>query len=150
MPLIRFTSKGDAWNFLWEKVRDNDLCPKLSGLQVAKGLCFDYQTGECRGACMGIETIKKYNKRVNKAIQSFREDGETVAILGQGRDYGEQSVVLVEKGSYLGFGFINQDVTISDFETAKTHIRFSVETPTVQNLINSYLTNPRGAELIMF
>jgi DNA polymerase-3 subunit epsilon len=149
-PLIRFSSKGEAWNFLWEKVRDFDLCPKLCGLQVAKGLCFDYQTGECHGACMGVETVKKYNKRIAKAIQSFKDDGETVAIVGKGRSRGEQSLVLVEKGNYVGYGFFDQDASITDFETAKTYVRPSVETPTVQNLINSYLTNPRGAELITF
>src|SRR5690606_379061 len=59
-PLIRFSTKGDAWNFLWQKVREMDLCPKLSGLQTAKGLCFEYQADACKGSCMGIETPKKY------------------------------------------------------------------------------------------
>lgn len=147
-PLIRFSSKGEVWNFLWEKVRDYKLCPKLSGLQVAKGLCFDYQSGECHGACMGIESVRKYNKRVEKAIRSFREDGETVAIVGRGRSMEENSLVLIEKGNYLGFGFIDREVSIVDFESARNYIRPSVETPTVQNLINSYLTNPRGAQVI--
>lgn len=149
-PLIRFSSKGDAWNFLWEKVREFDLCPKLSGLQTAKGLCFDFQTGECKGACMGVETVKRYNKRVEKAILAFSGDGETAAIIGRGRNMEEQSLVLIEKGNYIGFGFFDQSVSIGDFESAKTFIKPSVETRTVQNLINSYLTNPRGAELIVF
>lgn len=150
-PLIRFSSKGDAWNFLWEKVHDFELCPKLSGLQLAKGLCFEHQTGECHGACMGVETTKKYNKRVEKAIRSFKEDGETAAIIGLGRSAEEKSLVLVEKGNYLGFGFFDRQFTsIADFESAKSLIKPSFETPTVQNLINSYLTNPRGAEVLMF
>jgi DNA polymerase-3 subunit epsilon len=149
-PLMRFSSKGETWNFLWEKVRDFDLCPKLCGLQVAKGLCFDYQTGECHGACMGIESVKKYNKRVLKAIHAFKESAETVAIVGKGRSLGEQSIVLVENGNYIGYGFFGQDASIADFETAKTFVSPSKETPTVQNLINSYLNNPRGAELIVF
>jgi DNA polymerase III subunit epsilon len=150
-PLMRFSSKGDAWNFLWEKVHDFDLCPKLSGLQISKGLCFEHQTGECHGACIGIESTKKYNKRVEKAIRSFKEDGETAAIIGRGRSAEEQSVVLVEKGNYLGFGFFDRQITsIADFEAAKLLIKPSFETPTVQNLINSYLTNPRGAEVLMF
>ncbi len=57
-PLITFSSKGDAWNFWWEKVKEFDLCPKLSGLQVAKGPCFSYQSGSCAGACQGIESVK--------------------------------------------------------------------------------------------
>ena len=149
-PLIKFTSKGDAWNFLWEKVREFELCPKLSGLQIAKGLCFEYQTGGCHGACMCMETLKRYNKRVERAVEAFTSQGETVAIIGKGRNTDEQSLVLVEKGSYLGFGFVENNVSISDFDSARNFVRKSVETPTVQNLINSYLMNPRGAEVINF
>jgi DNA polymerase-3 subunit epsilon len=148
-PLMKFSSKGDAWNFLWEKVREFDLCPKLSGLQVAKGLCFNYQTGECSGACMGIETIRKYNKKINKAIQSFTIEGNTVAIIGQGRSLDEHSMVLIEKGNYFGYGFFDREVSISNVESARIYVKQSIETPTVQNLINSYLTNPRGAQVVV-
>jgi DNA polymerase III subunit epsilon len=149
-PLIRFSSKGEAWNFLWEKVREFSLCPKLSGLQVSKGLCFNYQTGECKGACMCIETVKKYNRKIEKTIASFSGQGSSVAIIGKGRRTDEQSLVLVERGNYLGFGYFDSNVSISDLDSARTYIRTSVETPTVQNLINSYITNPRGAEVITF
>ena len=100
-PLVRFSSKGEAWNFLWEKVREFDLCPKLCGLQVAKGLCFNYQTGECHGACEGVETVKRYNKRIQKAIDTFKSTGSSAAIIGKGRNIDEQSLVLVDKGTYL-------------------------------------------------
>lgn len=149
-PLIRFTTKGDAWNFLWQKVRTYELCPKLSGLQVAKGLCFEYQTGGCHGACMGVETVKKYNKRAQQAMDSLHEKGNSVAIIGRGRHNDEQSLVLVESGSYFGFGFFDREVAISNLESARQYVRKSTETPTVQNLINSYLMNPRGAEVITF
>jgi DNA polymerase-3 subunit epsilon len=149
-PLIRFSSKGDAWNFLWEKVREFNLCPKLCGLQLAKGLCFNYQTGECHGACEGVETVKKYNKRIQKAIDTFKVAGNSAAIIGKGRNIDEQSLVLVDKGTYCGFGYIAKDVSIADFESARTYVRSSTETPIVQNLINSYLTNPRGTEVVLF
>ncbi|HYG02169.1 MAG TPA: exonuclease domain-containing protein [Chryseosolibacter sp.] len=149
-PLIRFTSKGDAWNFLWAKVREFDLCPKLSGLQVTKGLCFDYQSGECKGACMCLESESGYNSKTEKAIQSFRGEGQTVAIIGKGRRLDEQSLVLVEDGSYFGFGFFDRQAGISDLESARNFVRRSIETPTVQNLINSYLMNPRGSQVVIF
>jgi len=150
LPLIRFSSKGEAWNFLWEKVRDFDLCPKLSGLQISKGLCFDYQSGACHGACMGVESTKKYNKRVEKSIASFKDEGETVAIIGKGRNNEEQSLVLVEKGAYVGYGFFDQAASITDFESARNYVTQGVETRIVQNLINSYITNPRGLEIVVF
>jgi DNA polymerase III subunit epsilon len=149
-PLIRFTSKGDAWNFLWEKVRQFELCPKLCGLQVAKGLCFNFQTGECHGACLCVEPVTKYNLRADQAIAASVEKGHSAAIIGTGRTSSEQSVILVEKGTYFGFGFIDKDASIGDFESARHYVRSGHETPTVQNLINSYLANPRGAEIVLF
>jgi DNA polymerase-3 subunit epsilon len=149
-PLIRFSSKGEAWNFLWEKVRQFELCPKLSGLQVAKGLCFDYQSGGCHGGCMGVEHPAVYNLRIEQAISSFHDAGETVAIIGRGRNIEEQSLVLVENGVYVGFGFCGREAAISDFESAKIFVKRSAENRTVQNLINSYISNPRGSSVVVF
>ncbi len=149
-PLITFSSKGDAWSFMWEKVKDFDLCPKLSGLQVAKGLCFSHQTGSCKGACQGVEKVKKYNKRVQKAIDTFFEAGQTVAIVGKGRRPEEKSVVLVENGNYLGFGFFDETESISNLDSAKNFIKPSKDNRVVQNIVNSYLTNPKGVELLSF
>lgn len=149
-PLITFSSKGDAWNFLWGKVKESDLCPKLSGLQTAKGPCYAHQSGTCAGACEDSESSEDYNARVQQSINSFFGEGETVAIIGRGRKSEEKSLVLVEKGNYLGFGFFSQDVTIHDFESAKSYINLSKDNRVVQNLVNSYLMNPRGTEIIAF
>lgn len=149
-PLITFSSKGDAWNFLWDKVKEYELCPKLSGLQLAKGLCFSHQSGTCKGGCEGVETARKYNKRIQKAVDSFFEKGETVAIIGAGRKGEEKSVVLVENGNYLGYGFMARNDSFSDLESAKGYIKQSKENRVVQNLINSYLMNPRGSQIVVF
>jgi DNA polymerase-3 subunit epsilon len=148
-PLIRFSSKGDAWNFLWEKVRSFELCPKLCGLQLSKGLCFEYQTGGCHGACMAVESPDHYNQRVVSAIASFMK-GDTLAILGRGRNAREQSLVLIEKGKYFGFGFLDRKSTLDDFLSVRNLIKPGIQTPTVQNLINSYMLNPRGARVFVY
>ncbi len=149
-PLITFSNKGDAWNFMWEKVKAFDLCPKLSGLQLAKGLCFSHQSGSCKGACQGVETPKKYNKRAQQSVDSFFEKGQTVAILGKGRSTDERSMVLVENGCYQGFGYFGGDVVISDIESARTLVKPGKENRIVQNLINSYLRNPKGTDVVTF
>lgn len=149
-PLITFSSKGDAWNFLWEKVREFELCPKLSGLQLARGLCFSHQSGSCHGACQGVETVKRYNKRVQQAIDSFFESGDSVAIIGRGRKHDEKSLVLIENGAYVGFGFFDQREQVSDLEAARNFVKPSKDNRVVQNLINSFLLNPRDQEIILF
>lgn len=148
--LITFTSKGDAWNFMWEKVREFDLCPKLTGLQLSKGLCYSHQSGNCKGACMGVESVEKYNGKAQAAVDSFFEKGNSVAIIGAGRKADEHSLVLVENGNYLGFGFFDKHEPIGDFESARNLIQTSKDNQVVQNVINSYLLNPRDAEVITF
>jgi DNA polymerase-3 subunit epsilon len=149
-PLITFSSKGDAWNFWWEKVKEFDLCPKLSGLQLAKGLCFSFQSGTCHGACQGVESVKKYNKRAQKAVDSFHEQGDSLVIIGRGRSSTENSLVLLEGGNYIGFGFFDKHEKIESFESARNFIKVGKDNRTVQNLINSFLVNPKGAEVIIF
>jgi DNA polymerase-3 subunit epsilon len=149
-PLITFSNKGDAWNFMWEKVKSNDLCPKLSGLQLAKGLCFSHQSGTCKGACQGVETVKKYNKRAQNAVDSFFEKGKNVAILGNGRNAEEKSLVLIENGSFQGFGYFDSDLTIGDLDAARILVKPAKENRIVQNLVNSFLQNPKGAQIVTF
>lgn len=147
-PVVRFASKTEAWNFLWEKVRQFDLCPKLCGLQLAKGLCFHYQTGECKGACMGVEGVKKYNKRVHRAMKEFTHAVGTAAIIGRGRTAGEHSILLVEAGVYKGYGYFQADDSITDLESAKRFIKEVVTNQFIQNLVHACLANPRGYKVV--
>ncbi len=149
-PLITFSSKGDAWNFMWDKVKEFELCPKLSGLQLAKGLCFSHQSGACKGACQEVETVKKYNKRAQQAIDTFFEAGESVAIIGQGRKAEEKSLVLIENGNYVGFGFVPKEESIGSLDLARNFVKTSKDNRVVQNLVKSYLLNPKGAEVVAF
>jgi DNA polymerase III subunit epsilon len=149
-PLIRLGSKGDAWNFLWEKVHTFELCPKLCGLQTAKGLCFHHQTGECKGACQGIESVKKYNKRVHKMLEGVQVKGKSFAILGTGRTTKERSLILVKEGSYIGHGFIEKSSEFSSLSDAITLIERRPETPTVHNLIAGFLSSPVRKNIIEF
>lgn len=49
-----------------------DLCPKLLGLEKAKGACFLYQLHKCRGACANSEPPEKYNQRLLIAFDNLR------------------------------------------------------------------------------
>jgi DNA polymerase-3 subunit epsilon len=149
-PLVRLSTKGDAWNFLWEKVHAFELCPKLCGLQATKGLCFQHQTGECRGACQEIESAKKYNKRIFKMLQTIKQKGDSLAIVGRGRSNTEQSLILVKEGSYVGHGFVDRKNTFTNFTEAQSLVKLGVETPTVHNLINSYLANTKAKDVLVF
>ena len=94
-PLIRFSSKGDAWNFLWEKVRAFDLCPKLSGLQIAKGFVLNIKRENATVHVWALKRVRNYNQRVEKAIQSFQGRRRNCSNHWQGQKY---------RGTIIGIG----------------------------------------------
>lgn len=56
-------SKRAAQSTLQELSRKYSLCNKILGLEKAKGPCFEYKLGRCRGACIGKDDAKSYNRR---------------------------------------------------------------------------------------
>ncbi len=55
-------------------VKTFQLCPKLCGIEKAKGACFSYQLGKCKGACVGEELPLSYNARLDEAFDARRVD----------------------------------------------------------------------------
>jgi len=147
-PLVKLSTKGDVWNLLWEKVNAFSLCPKLCGLQQTKGLCFHHQTGECKGACMEIESPAKYNKRIQKMLKELKPPQQAFAIVGKGRNMGEKSVVVVNAGVYVGHGFLPEDFAVKNLLDTYPYIQRGAETPTIQNLVNIYLSDKKAEEII--
>lgn len=69
-----YTTRSKAKSALESIVKTYQLCPKLMGLEKAKGYCFRYQLGLCKGACGGSELPSAYNERVEFALSRSRID----------------------------------------------------------------------------
>jgi DNA polymerase-3 subunit epsilon len=82
----------------------------LCHLDQSSGACFPSQFHSCHGACTGQENAESYNSRLRKAISGFRYSSDNFFIIDQGRTDDERTVVKVEKGKYIGFGFISEDI----------------------------------------
>lgn len=149
-PLLTFANKSAAWSSLWTKVKEFDLCPKLSGLQTAKGKCFAHQSGTCAGACEGKEPPSGYNIRAEAMLASFRPQGITAAILGVGRRPDEQSVILVEKGNYTGFGFVSRVVPLDSPDAVRPWITEGKDNRIAQSLVTAVLQNPENRDIVYF
>ena len=75
--------RAAAKNSLLAAVKTFDLCPKLCGLEKAKGACFSYQLGKCRGACTGKEAPERYNARLlaaytDRGVDAWPHDGPVI------------------------------------------------------------------------
>jgi len=58
-----FRTVRQAKEFLNNAVHEHQLCPKILGLEKAKGACFQHQLEQCKGACVGKESTAFYNAR---------------------------------------------------------------------------------------
>lgn len=70
--LAVYPRRGRAKDALTDMVKTFDLCPKLIGLEKAKGACFMRQLHKCRGACVGEELASIYNQRLLIAFENQR------------------------------------------------------------------------------
>lgn len=104
--LYAFASKKEGDDFLMALCEKFELCQKLCHLYPTKSACFSYQIKKCKGACLQEEPSESYNARVDKALESLDYEVKNGYILDQGRQRNEKSVILIENGSFKGFGYL--------------------------------------------
>lgn len=114
LPLTSYSSREEGRNHLVRLQKEHHLCQKLCHLYDAKGPCFEYQLGECMGACKGEERPSSYNDRVIDAISRYNYRNKNFFIIDDGREPEELSIVKVENGRYVGFGYLGMDVIGND------------------------------------
>jgi DNA polymerase-3 subunit epsilon len=148
-PVATFRYLTEARSYLGSKVREFNLCPKLCGLQKALNECYDHKIGVCKGACCSKEDAKNYNKRLEKALSAFADVTQSYCIIGQGRSREEKSIVVVEKGSYLGFGYLEGDYPIDDPLQFKENIDIFPDNPDVQKILSGYLRKNNSLDQVI-
>lgn len=67
-----FRSRKSAKEYLTQLAKDYELCQKLLGLEKTNSSCFAYRLGRCSGACIGQESIAKYNLKFITAFASSK------------------------------------------------------------------------------
>ncbi|MDQ3535572.1 MAG: hypothetical protein M3421_08100 [Bacteroidota bacterium] len=137
--ILSYKNMTDARAYLTKKVKEYNLCPKLCGLQKAPKECFDFLVHQCMGACTDKISFEEYNDKFIIAIDSFKKDSNSYAIFGKGKTADTQSIVIIEKGVYKGFGYLPIDVTINNLEEAKMYISSFKDNREVQSIISGYL-----------
>lgn len=149
-PISTFYSLQEAKEKLRRIVDENELCLKLSGLYHAEGACFYHQIERCHGACIGEESIHEYNSRVNAAFKNYQYDEDNFIIIDKGRNLNEKSVVLVNKGQYLGYGYIDQSEVIEEPGQFYNYIDVKRDTKDSRQIIRSYIKKKKVEKIIYY
>jgi len=119
-------------------------------LDDSRGACFSTQLHSCFGACTGKENADLYNLRVNSGISSFKYRSPDFFIIDQGRSQNEHAVVKIEKGRYIGFGFLSEDSGYIDLESLHDCIKPYQDNRDIQYIIRGSINRRKGLKIIDF
>jgi DNA polymerase III subunit epsilon len=134
-PLYTFSLLTEGHGLLRKMMREFELCPKHCFLQTSNERCTGIEENYCRGICEGNEDVQSYNLRVNQALLKLKNDLPNLAIMEEGRNENEKSVVLMEQGVFYGLGFIEKEVNISEREKLKEYLTPYPENEMIRSLI---------------
>ncbi len=149
-PLVGFNSKKDAISFLEGKIEEFELCQKLSDLYPSNSSCFQYTVNECKGACIQQESFEFYNLRVNDMIKNITSNNESFYIIENGRQKGEKSILLVENGSLVGYGFVPFHVQFSSIDKWRDQIDKVIESNDSDTLLIQYIRSNPSLNIVRF
>jgi DNA polymerase-3 subunit epsilon len=143
--VAEFPSLKRAKGRMINVVRNYALCPIFCGLENSAGPCFDYHLKKCYGGCAGFESAEDYNERVEEAIERisiiFEDD---FFLIDKGRTPGESTVILVEEGEYMGFGYADLDEISGGVEEMKDLIKPYPSNPEVKKIVMRFLNDNKG------
>jgi DNA polymerase-3 subunit epsilon len=147
-PIIQFTTRKEASEFL-DYVRSKySLCEKYCGTKKVENTCFYYSIDECKGACLDVETTQLYNQRVQLFVDKLTFERKSFFILDKGRDKFEKSLVYVEKGVFIGFGFAPYHFNNLDASAWRKFIKPQQENRDDKTIINQALFRKPDVKII--
>ena len=143
-PIMKFYSMAACRSSLEKTCSEFELCPKYCHLQTNVNACFHYQIKKCKGICSGKETVENYNKRVHKAIKSLGLQTENLVIKEKGRNDQEIGFVLILKGIYQGFGYLDKEVKLNKPDDYIYFVQSKKDNKDVQRILKTYLEKNKG------
>ncbi len=138
-PIYTYSSLLEGKEHVTKLCENNNLCQKLCGLYDTKGACFQYQIHMCNGACIGKESFTSYNLRVANALENYQFPLQNFYIVDTGRNAEENSVIKIEHGKYIGFGYLISDQYINNIDLFDDCIDNYRDNKEVRRIINTYL-----------
>ena len=151
-PLQHYTNYTSAREVLNTWVEEHRLCLHMCGIFSGHGdretnaarECFNYQVKQCVGICCGEEEAEDYNKRANEVLKEFLIASGDFILVDRGRRGGEQSLLLVENGSFKGYGYFDEADSASTPDELKSFITKTAWHPDANDLVRGWMRrNPK-------
>ena len=148
VPLTYFNSKKEASDYIKNRGDYFGLCQKINGVYPSQDACFQHSVKQCDGACIGEEPPANYNEKVAQFIAALRYDESSFYIVDKGRNRSEKSLVLIENGTYRGYGHAPYHFNHTAPLHWKRFVEIKDENRDIRSIINLYLRKGNGFKLI--
>ena len=149
-PLVCFTTRAEANAFVVRIIEKHQLCQKLCGVYPCEGNCFHFEIGACTGACIGKEPPEVYNSRAKNVIQEYNFGIRNMLIIDGGRHNYEKSVIKIENGKYIGFGYFAPSFIEDNPQIFHECITQYPDNREVQQIIRQYLRNNKVEKIMVY
>ena len=149
-PVCYVYSKNRGLKMMETVMEKFKLCQKLCGLYETKDACFNYMVKLCNGACVGKEEIATYNDRAKKAMAYLKGKGQNFFIIDKGRHQQERTIVQVENGRYMGFGYLDVNDAYTNKSDLKEAIKPAKDNKDTLQIITSYLRKKKVERIIKY
>jgi DNA polymerase-3 subunit epsilon len=111
--------------------------------------CIYHKIGECLGACIHEEEPETYNVRAKAALDYLNKIfNRDFLIVTQGRNYEENGLILIQNGSYRGYGYIPIADSIYGIEECLEAIEHRKGTIESNAIIKSYIDTKQDFKII--
>ena len=136
-PVHTFHNLSEGYSWLRNVIEQYQLCPKLCFLEKGPGACGGVEKKTCHGACANEEKRSSYNKRVKKAIAEMH-DASSYAIIGKGLEETEQSCILVDRGKFVGMGYLPSGYELMNVDEIKEYLTSYRGNNYIRNLLTGH------------
>ncbi len=151
-PMVVFSDIKQAKGFLQKLSNENDLCPKICGIDHSNGPCSNHLNLNCNGECYKPSCRDSHNKRLQIAVQSFDYDYRNFIIIDEGREKEEQAVIKIENSTYKGYCYIDKitDNLLPDHVNIGKLTKNQTSNWEVQQIIHYYLRKNKHITVVPF
>ncbi|ULC58668.1 GIY-YIG nuclease family protein [Flaviramulus sp. BrNp1-15] len=140
-PILTLNSITECRQHIEQLCSQFELCPKYCHLQEAVASCNHFKIHTCKGICKDQEPYEQYNQRVLQAIDSLNNNSKDVVLKQKGRHAQEDAFIMIEKGTYLGYGFIDKTEHINNTQDLEPFLIPQKDNNDIQKIIRKVLVN---------
>jgi DNA polymerase-3 subunit epsilon len=140
-PLITFFTVRDTRLYLENICSKYNLCPKYCHLQESVPHCSHFNITDCKGVCKNEESVFDYNQRVLEAINAISTNKQDVLLKETGRTTNEDAFVMIKDGIYLGYGFINKEDSLNNYDDLTNYLIPQKDNKDIQKILKTRIYN---------